>query len=64
MSTAPGFFYWVGGIAVLCGVLGLIGLLALWLDHRIARRMEAKGRAAGTYNDAPREMGDSDEPRE
>jgi len=38
----PGLLWWLGGIAVLAGILGLIGLLALavdrWADRHAERR--------------------------
>ena len=31
------FFYWLGGIAVIIGLLGLVGLFAFWLDRKFER---------------------------
>lgn len=41
--------WWLGGITVLIGVLGLIGMLAWWVDHRHQRhaaRRRDEGRSA------------------
>jgi len=31
------FFYWLGGIAVIIGLLGMVGLFAFWLDRKFER---------------------------
>ena len=38
----PGLLWWLGGIAVLTGILGLIGLLALAVDHAAKRHAERR----------------------
>ena len=43
--------WWLGGIAVILGVLGLVGFLALYVDSRARRWQEKRGREHGTFND-------------
>lgn len=31
------FFYWLGGMALVVGLLGLVGLFAFWLDRKFER---------------------------
>ena len=43
--------WWLGGIAVILGILGLIGFLALYVDSRAKRWQEKRGREHGTFTD-------------
>ena len=45
--SPPSFLYWVGGTAILMGIIGLIGLLALWVDHAYQRHIEKRHGAPG-----------------
>lgn len=36
----PSFLYWVGGTAVIMAILGLIGMLAWWVDSRYQKHIE------------------------
>lgn len=40
-------FWWIGGTAILLGILGLIGMLAWWVDSRYQRHIEKRHGAPG-----------------
>ena len=47
----PSFLWWLGGTAVLIGILGLIGLLVLAVDRWAARHAEKHGKKHGWWHD-------------
>lgn len=36
----PNLFWWIGGTAVLLGLLGILGMFVWWLDERYQRHIE------------------------
>jgi hypothetical protein len=47
----PSLLWWLGGAAILFGILGLIGLLVLAVDRWAARHAERHGKKHGWWGD-------------
>lgn len=43
--------WWIGGAAIILALLGLMGMLAWWVDHRYQRHIERRHGAPGDDDD-------------